>query len=209
MILQFLLFFLIGFFISVPVGPVGILVARNALQDGVKKGVLVGFGASISDTLYASILLFNIYPVLAFLRNYELILNFFGILILFILASKSFRIRRNQAHKNFSFRDDILGSFFINISNPAVIISFSYLFFILHIERFSLSYNSIIFSLFALFLGSIFWWATLSSSVRSLQRVMRKDVIGLMYQFSGVLLLAFAIFMSFYFVWRLFISFFL
>jgi len=204
MILQFVLFLLIGFFISVPVGPVGILVARNALQEGIKKGVLVGLGASISDTLYASVLLLNISPILAFLRNYEVILNFFGILILFTLAFRSFQFHYKN-RKTFSPRTDIFASFFVNISNPAVLFSFSYLFFILHVEQFSFSYHSLVFSLTALFLGSLLWWLVLSSFVCSFQKRIKKDVMVLMYRFSGVFLLIFAVLMSFHFIWRFFI----
>ena len=204
MILQFVLFLLIGFFISVPVGPVGILVARNALQEGIKKGVLVGLGASISDTLYASVLLLNISPILAFLRNYEVILNFFGILILFTLAFRSFQFRYKN-RRSFSSRADTFASFFVNISNPAVLFSFSYLFFILHVEQFSFSYHSLVFSLIALFLGSLLWWLVLSSFVCSFQKRIKKDVMVLMYRFSGVFLLIFAVLMSFHFIWRFFI----
>ena len=204
MVLQFLLFFLIGFFISVPVGPVGILVARNALQDGVKKGVLVGVGASISDTLYASLLLLNISPILRFLRRYEVIITFFWILILFYLAFKSFSFRHKR-HRGFSSMADSFASFFVNISNPAVLFSFSYLFLLLRIDQFTFSHGAILFSLVALFLGSLSWWFVLSSFARSLQRRIKKDVMMLMYQFSGALLLIFAIFMSFYLMWRFFI----
>ncbi len=205
MVLQFLLFFLIGFFISVPVGPVGILVVRNALQDGVKKGVLVGVGASISDTFYASLLLLNISPVLYFLRRYEIILTFLGILILFSLAFKSFSFR-HEKHRGFSSMADGFSSFFVNISNPAVLFSFSYLFLLLRVDQFVFSHNrAILFSLVALFLGSLSWWFVLSSLVRSFQKRVKRDVMVIMYQFSGVLLLIFAIFMSFYFIWRFFV----
>ncbi len=207
MALQIFLFFLIGFLISIPVGPVGILVVLNALQGGVKRGFFVGLGASISDTLYALILLLNVSPILTFFRVYEAPITFLGILILFYLSFKSFTFRsREKENRSFSSRADGLASFFINVSNPAVLLSFSYLFLIFRMERFLLSRKVTIVALLAFFLGSLLWWFVLSSIARSFQKKVKRDMMTLMYQFSGALLLIFAIVMSFYFVWKFFVS---
>ena len=73
-------------------------------------------------------------------------------------------------------------------------------------ERFLLSRKVTIVALLAFFLGSLLWWFVLSSIARSFQKKVKRDMMTLTYQFSGVLLLIFAIVMSFYFVWKFFVS---
>jgi threonine/homoserine/homoserine lactone efflux protein len=49
---------LIGLCISVPVGPIGMLVIQRTLNRGRKFGIATGLGASMSDLFYTIITLF-------------------------------------------------------------------------------------------------------------------------------------------------------
>ena len=49
--------FVCGFVVSVPVGPVNLTVINKALQKGFQRAFLVGLGAAIAETVYATVLL--------------------------------------------------------------------------------------------------------------------------------------------------------
>ncbi len=58
MIIDMLKGFLVGICASAPVGPIAILVIQKSLSKGHKAGFVSGLGASVVDTLYASIAIF-------------------------------------------------------------------------------------------------------------------------------------------------------
>lgn len=57
--------FAVGMCASAPIGPIAILVVQKSLSKGHKAGFVSGLGASVVDTLYASIAIF----ALAFAQN--------------------------------------------------------------------------------------------------------------------------------------------
>ena len=44
---------IIGILISAPLGPIGVLVIQRTLNNGRNAGILTGFGAAVSDLIYA------------------------------------------------------------------------------------------------------------------------------------------------------------
>ena len=50
--------FAVGMCASAPIGPIAILVVQKSLSKGHKAGFVSGLGASVVDTLYASIAIF-------------------------------------------------------------------------------------------------------------------------------------------------------
>ena len=58
MLVDMLKGFLVGMCASAPIGPIAILVVQKSLSKGHKAGFVSGLGASVVDTLYASIAIF-------------------------------------------------------------------------------------------------------------------------------------------------------
>ena len=58
MLMDMLKGFLVGICASAPIGPIAILVVQKSLSMGHKAGFVSGLGASVVDTLYASIAIF-------------------------------------------------------------------------------------------------------------------------------------------------------
>lgn len=82
-ILTILWGFVFGILVSAPMGPTGILVIQRTLNKGWLPGIFTGFGAVLSDLLYALLSTFAVSLVVTWIENHQTTLLFAaGILIL-------------------------------------------------------------------------------------------------------------------------------
>ncbi|TKX33131.1 LysE family transporter [Campylobacter aviculae] len=114
----------LGFGVSVPFGPVNILVLTYALKS-FKNSLAVGFGAFSVDMLYLFLLQFGL---LSFLNNdiFKYILAIFGFCFLSYMAFLMVRKKSEALDvQNQEFKESLLKSYikgcFLNGSNPFVI----------------------------------------------------------------------------------------
>lgn len=134
--------FFIGVLVSAPMGPTGILVIQRTLNKGQLPGLLTGFGASLSDFIYALISVFALGLVVDWLEQYRSTLQFAGSFFIALYAiylwksnpaaglgakdtstaMMSPRMRASGILKNF------FSGFGITISNPLIIFFYIALF---------------------------------------------------------------------------------
>lgn len=86
MLLDMLRGFLVGICASAPIGPILILVVQKSLSLGHKAGFVSGLGASVVDTLYASIAIFALAFAQRFLDDHRVIILIAGGLVLAVLG---------------------------------------------------------------------------------------------------------------------------
>ncbi len=80
---------LLGFSISAPVGPIGLLCIQRTLSQGRTAGFLTGFGAVAANIVYASIAVLGFSAVSSLLIQYEMLLKIFGTIFLLYLGVKT------------------------------------------------------------------------------------------------------------------------
>lgn len=78
--------FLVGICASAPIGPILILVVQKSLSMGHKAGFVSGLGASVVDTLYASIAIFALAFAQRFLDDHQVIILIAGGVVLAVLG---------------------------------------------------------------------------------------------------------------------------
>lgn len=134
--------FLIGVLVSAPMGPTGILVIQRTLNKGRLPGMLTGFGATLSDFIYALISVFFLGLVVDWLEQYKSTLQFAGS---FFIALYAVYLWRSNPASGLGAKDKttelmsprmrasgILKNFFsgfgITISNPLIIFFYIALF---------------------------------------------------------------------------------
>lgn len=86
MIVDMLKGFLVGMCASAPIGPIAILVVQKSLSRGHKAGFVSGLGASVIDTLYASIAIFALAFAQRFLEEHQVMILIVGGVVLSILG---------------------------------------------------------------------------------------------------------------------------
>ncbi|AJC88076.1 LysE family transporter [Campylobacter insulaenigrae] len=113
---------ILGMAVSVPFGPVNILILNTALSS-FKSAFYIGFGALNADILFLILINFG---VLNFIDNeiFHKILAIFGFLFLsfmvFLMLKNTKKINLNQIYKTHPIKGFAKG-FFLNLTNPYVI----------------------------------------------------------------------------------------
>ncbi len=202
----FLVSIILGTIISIPVGPVAIICARRSLSSGKKWAVFSSLGSVFSDMFYSSVVIFNLGIIISFFEQYKVFIYIFGIIFLFFLGWKSFHTKQVKEIKTYHPLFEPFVIFFINLTNPSIIISFTTLFFTLNIHRYIHTLSDKILFVMGIGLGSLVWCCILSHVVSLLKKKVGNDIILSLYRFSGILILIFALFLSFYAFWEIFLK---
>lgn len=167
MIIDILKGFVVGICASMPVGPIAILVVQKTMSKGRQAGFVSGLGASVVDTMYATIALFALAFAQKFIEEHENIIFLVGGAILIIIGvsmALSNPLRRKVKDKgksNVSSRD-FLQAMAMGVSNPmAIFVMFALLAFFGVAQETPRDWNvaPIILSISA---GSVTYWFTMS-----------------------------------------------
>ena len=79
---------LIGLMVSVPLGPMGVLIIQKTLHKGALSGFIAGMGAACADLFYATVAAFGLGFVINTIQTHELILQIIGGIFLIIVGLK-------------------------------------------------------------------------------------------------------------------------
>jgi threonine/homoserine/homoserine lactone efflux protein len=194
-----LLFFrsiLIGLSIAAPLGPIGVLCVRRTLAQGWTYGVATGFGAASADAIYAALASSGLVLVSAFLVRQQSWIHLVGGIFLCYLGVHT--AISKPVVMGVDDRRDGLGSsygttFFLTITNPITIISFTGIFAGLGLVSMDKNFLSVSSTVFGVFVGSALWWLLLSSVVSLLRRRFGAREMLWVNRISGAIILAFGV----------------
>ena len=161
---------LIGLMVSVPLGPMGVLIIQKTLQKGALAGFVAGMGAACADLFYATVAAFGLGFVINVIQTHELILQIIGGIFL---------ITRTR---------DFLTLFFLTVSNPVAIVVFMAVFAGASVFGDDPSYRIELFVLSGVVIGGGLWWYTLSTLVNIFRKKFRLRVLITINRVSGVLI---------------------
>lgn len=168
----------IGFSIAAPVGPIGILCIRRTVANGKASGLLSGLGAATADAFYGVLAVLGLSFLTAFLVNQQDWLRLLGGLFLCYLGIRTFFDKpaavernlaggtpvQNQSGRYFRARlYDYASTFFLTLTNPLTILSFTAIFAGIGLARPDDTLFSRLLVVVGVFLGSTFWWFLLTS----------------------------------------------
>jgi threonine/homoserine/homoserine lactone efflux protein len=198
---------LLGLLIAIPVGPIGVLCVQRTLNKGKLSGFISGLGAATADAFYGAVAAFGLIIISGFLIKYQLIIRIIGGIFLVYIGIKSFYSKPKEIKPNEKVNDnpatDYISTFFLTITNPTTVISFTLLFAGIGLEFSNKSFNSSIFLVLGVFLGSALWWLILSfgvelirSKVKNFSLEMVNKVAGVIITLSALPIIISAIFIS-------------
>ena len=189
---------LIGMLVSIPLGPIGVLVIQRTVNKSRKAGFLSGLGAALSDTLYAIIAGFSLTFIIDFIRKYEVTFQAFGALVVLVLGIHIFLknpvtdLRKNKLKGNTHFQD-IVSSFLVTVSNPLTVFVFLAVFtssgVAVNLEK---PYHALV-VIPAIFLGASIWWFSLSGLVSLFKHKINLRVLWWINKTAGALIILFVI----------------
>ena len=185
---------LIGLMVSVPLGPMGVLIIQKTLQKGALAGFIAGMGAACADLFYATVAAFGLGFVINIIQSHELILQIIGGIFLLIIGLKiSFdkplkQIRMKKRVSKTGLLGDFLTLFFLTVSNPVAIVVFMAVFAGASVFGSEPSFRIELFVLAGILLGGGLWWYALSTLVNLFRRKFRLRVLITINRVSGVII---------------------
>ncbi len=198
--------FIIGVFVSAPVGPIGMLCMQRTLNKGRSHGFATALGAMVSDLIYAIIVVFSMSVIIERIKEYSFALQITGSIIvalfgLYIFLSNPVKklTKFNAEKKNHI--QDFLTSLVLTITNPLVILLFIALFAKFSYIPENTDFKQNILGVLFVMLGAFFWWILLVNVVnlfRSRINMRRLYVVnrstGIIFVLIGIVTLGFALF---------------
>ena len=185
---------LIGLMVSVPLGPMGVLIIQKTLQKGALAGFIAGMGAACADLFYATVVAFGLGFVINIIQSHELILQIIGGIFLLIIGLKIYfdnplkQIRMKKRVSKTGLLGDFLTLFFLTVSNPVAIVVFMAVFAGASVFGSEPSFRIELFVLAGILLGGGLWWYALSTLVNLFRRKFRLRVLITINRVSGVII---------------------
>ena len=197
----FLKSLLIGFSIAAPVGPIGILCIRRTLAEGRQAGFVSGLGAATADALYGAIAAFGLTYISIFLVNQSFWLRLGGGLFLVYLGVRAFLASPTDAAVNKDDYSDQRGSlsnylstFFLTISNPLTILSFTAIFAGFGAASIQTQdYFAAGLMILGIFSGSVLWWFLLTYLASLFKNRITQSTMTSINRIAGVVIIIFGI----------------
>jgi threonine/homoserine/homoserine lactone efflux protein len=118
---------MIGFLVSAPMGPTGVLCLQRTLSKGRWYGFFTGIGAMLSDVIYAIVSCLGLGVVTAFIETNQIWLQWAGSIGLGIFGLYTFgynpvHTMKKQREKKISYTYDLITGFLITFSNALIVL---------------------------------------------------------------------------------------
>lgn len=186
---------MIGLFIGMPVGAIGMMTIQRTLKYGFREGLLTGFGSSVADCIYASVGTFGLTFVSDFFIRYKMWINIFGSILVMILGLRMIlnKEEKTELQKNAMGSISLFfSSFAIGITNPVVIVTFMFIFSYLGISLKVGLFKEIVL-IIGVFIGTYIWWLLLSSVVSMIRKKINFNNFYKINRIFGTILILFGV----------------
>ncbi len=187
----------IGFSIAAPVGPIGMLCIRRTLAEGRTSGLVSGLGAATADAIYGCIAGFGLTFISNFLVRQQIWLQLVGGAFLCYLGLKTLLaqpVEQAALAKGSRLIDAYASTFFLTLTNPITILSFTAIFAGLGLANTKGDYASAGILVLGVFIGSALWWLLLSSGLGILRGKFNQRGLQWVNRISGAIITGFGLF---------------
>lgn len=199
---------LIGFAVSIPVGPVNLAIISAAITSDEKRAISLGAGGALMDLVYA-LAAFTGISFLNFTRTTADIFTVTGLLILLSLGIKEAVFTKTsidmttgkRGRKRFYFMKGVM----FYVTNPALLPSFIGIAGWVHSQQYipnEYTFN-LITSLFT-GIGSLIWFTSFSLAIHKYKKKFSMKILTIINKVMGIALIVFAFYVgySYFFIQR-------
>jgi threonine/homoserine/homoserine lactone efflux protein len=159
---------ILGFSIAAPVGPIGVLCIRRTLNGGIRSGIISGLGTALADALYGLVAAFGLTAISSLLVEHSSLFRLCGGLALLYMGSATFLSHPADTPSTatkIAQASNFGSAFFLTLTNPLTILSFTAIFAGIGIGDAQSSYPLAAVMVGGVFFGSLLWWILLSGAV--------------------------------------------
>src|SRR5690242_14777283 len=184
----------IGIVVAVPVGPLGLLCINRALSMGPVLGLFSGLGVASADALAAAIAALGISLVSSFLIAHQVIIRFFGGLLLCYVGYRIYQTtptRQALPGKINGHFGAYATTFLLTFSNPVTILSFFAIYAGWGVESLKGHFFFAAILASGVLIGSALWWVALFIGLTVFRHKFSLEVLGWIHRVSGALIAGF------------------
>ncbi len=190
--------FLTGVVVSLPIGPMAVLVIQRTANRDFRAGFSSGFGIALADTFWMILAGFGLVYIIDFLQQHETSLQLVGATVLVILGLNIFTSHPLTAMRKYRGKGSNPIQYFftalgIALSSPAIILAY-----IAVLAGLKLVFNldnlpSALLFFGGFYLGASTWWFTLSSIINRFRHKFNLRVLWWFNKISGSLIMLFVL----------------
>jgi threonine/homoserine/homoserine lactone efflux protein len=185
---------ILGLAVSMPPGPIGIVLINRTIKRGWLSGFFSGLGLASADTLLAFLSGLGFTFIISFIKEERFILTLLAALVIIAVGLKVFlsdpvKEFRNRETANKSLWRDYYSVFVLSISNPYTIFIFVAFFSGVHING-NIKPEMVPFFLIpGVLIGTIAWWFFLSYFVSRFKKNIRLRMIVRINKVAGLVII--------------------
>ena len=185
---------ILGLTVSMPLGPIGIIMINRTIKRGMLSGFFSGLGMACADTLLAFLAGIGFTVIVSFINKELFIISIIAGLIIIGVGLKVFLSNpvmdmRNREMANKSLWRDFYSVFVLSISNPYTIFIFAAFFSGVHINGNVKPELVPFFLIPGVFVGAISWWFFLSYFVSRFKKKIRLRLIVRINKVAGIVVI--------------------
>jgi threonine/homoserine/homoserine lactone efflux protein len=201
---------ILGLTVSMPLGPIGIILINRTIKRGFLSGFTSGLGLGAADTLLAVLAALGFTVIISFIKEERFIITIVAGIIIIGVGIKVFLSNpvkdfRNREKANKSLWRDFYSVFVLSISNPYTILIFVAFFSGIHING-NIKPELVPFFLIpGVFIGAMAWWFSLSYFLSRFKEKIRLRAIVRINKLGGIVIIIIGILLllSVFFKFRL------
>ena len=182
---------ILGLTVSMPLGPIGIVLINRTIKRGILSGLFSGLGLASADTILAILAGLGFTFIIGFIKEERFILSLIAGMVIILVGIKVFlsnpvKDLRSREKSNKSLWRDYYSVFVLSITNPYTILIFVAFFSGIHAPE-NIKPELVPFFLIpGIFIGTITWWIFLSYFISRFKKKIRLRGIVRVNKFSGI-----------------------
>jgi len=190
---------LTGLFVAMAPGVIMVVCIQRVLSKSLKSGFFSAFGAAAGNTLSATFAAFFLGIALPFIEeNKELLLVFFGLILIILGINIFIKNPKNQMIKNAGKNkknawNDFFSVFLIAFANPGFFLAYVAFFAFWGIRGEWIDFLHGIWLLGGVFFGTVIWWILFNFAVNKLRKKFKMQYIIYLNKSSGIVVVALGI----------------
>jgi threonine/homoserine/homoserine lactone efflux protein len=192
---------LAGLLVSMPLGPIGVVLIQRTMNKGFASGIISGLGVATADTLFAIIASFGLTFITNFFIKEMTAFTVIGSIILFVMGIRMFKSnpaqyfnasRKIEGNNQFS---DFISMFLLTITNPMTVFIFGTVFTILGLGILHDDRRSALIVTIGIYFGATLWWLILSSGINLFRHKINLKSLHWLNRITGtvIIIIAFGI----------------
>jgi threonine/homoserine/homoserine lactone efflux protein len=187
----------VGFLISTPVGPIGVLCIQRTLNKGKLHGIVSGLGAATADAIYGFVAVFGLTFISNFLVKEQMWLRLVGGIFLCYMGVRVFLLKSEQRTtpgNSSSYVRDYVSVFFLTLTNPITFLAFAATFAGLGLVNLIEHHIAALLLVAGVFVGAGLWWLILSGLTATFLGKLLYGRPAWLNKISGIVIVVFGLF---------------